>query len=259
MSEAIGYIYKTTNLINGKIYIGQHQNAYPDRDYFGSGKTLKKALKKYGKNNFIIEVLRWADSKEELDQMEIGFIKAYNSTNRNIGYNITNGGEGWGRGTHHTKETIIKMSKSQSNRIVSDETRKILSEAHKGIPSMRRGIPISEETKRKMSESLKGRNAWNKGLTGFMKGRKCSDETRKRISESSIGKPGMRNGIVLSDETKKRMSDSQKGKNKNKTPWNKGMKGIKWTEARRAAQNAKNIILFNNDSEKNQTNDSIAL
>ena len=52
-----GYIYKTTNLINGKIYVGKRQSSTFDENYYGSGKYFKRALKKYGKSNFSREVL----------------------------------------------------------------------------------------------------------------------------------------------------------------------------------------------------------
>lgn len=43
-----GYIYQTTNLINGKVYIGQHMSESFDANYYGSGKWLKRAIAKYG-------------------------------------------------------------------------------------------------------------------------------------------------------------------------------------------------------------------
>ena len=43
-----GYIYKTTNLINGKIYIGQHKSEEYDSSYYGSGKLIRRAIEKYG-------------------------------------------------------------------------------------------------------------------------------------------------------------------------------------------------------------------
>lgn len=48
-----GYVYKTTNLINGRIYIGQHKSNGLDEQYIGSGKILGIALKKYGRRNFV--------------------------------------------------------------------------------------------------------------------------------------------------------------------------------------------------------------
>lgn len=53
----VGYIYKTTNLVNGKIYVGKRQMPHFDDSYYGSGTVFKAALKKYGKANFKREIL----------------------------------------------------------------------------------------------------------------------------------------------------------------------------------------------------------
>ena len=62
-----GYIYKTTNLLNGKIYVGKHKwskEGCLDENYLGSGTYLTRAIDKYGKENFICEILDTADSLE---------------------------------------------------------------------------------------------------------------------------------------------------------------------------------------------------
>ncbi len=97
-----GYIYKTTNLVNGKVYIGKHKSNYFDFDnYKGSGKLLYKAFKKYGFQNFKCELLESVDnipticnSKEELNQSEIYYIKYFNAQKNLNFYNIAKGGEG---------------------------------------------------------------------------------------------------------------------------------------------------------------------
>lgn len=90
-----GYIYKTTNLINGKIYIGQKKaTEFLGNDYLGSGKYLKCAIIHYGKEAFNVELLDIANSKKELDELEKYYIKMFNSTNHDIGYNIANGALG---------------------------------------------------------------------------------------------------------------------------------------------------------------------
>ena len=66
----IGYIYKTTNKINQKIYIGKHQSSEYDNRYFGSGKILRRAIEKYGIENFANEMIDTADTDEELNQKE---------------------------------------------------------------------------------------------------------------------------------------------------------------------------------------------
>jgi len=83
-------IYKTTNLINGTIYVGQDSKNNPD--YLGSGKVLKRAINKYGIENFTKEILESCDSKSELDEREIYWIDKLSATT--IGYNIALGGGG---------------------------------------------------------------------------------------------------------------------------------------------------------------------
>ncbi len=127
-------IYKTTNLINGKIYIGLDTKS--DSDYFGSGVLLQKAILKYGVENFKKSVIDSSEDFKELCLKEIFWINFYNSKNRAVGYNIANGGIGGDtlsthidydrirlkmrlaqlgeknhfNGKHHTKESKEKMS-----------------------------------------------------------------------------------------------------------------------------------------------------
>lgn len=65
-----GYVYKITNNINGKIYIGQKKGEKLVENYWGSGKLIVEAVKKYGKDNFSREVLEWCETKDELNQRE---------------------------------------------------------------------------------------------------------------------------------------------------------------------------------------------
>ena len=88
-----GFIYITTNLINNKKYIGMHKGKIED-DYLGSGKLILRAIEKYGNENFKREILSFANSKEELENLEKYFIKEYNATNNRDFYNIHVGGSG---------------------------------------------------------------------------------------------------------------------------------------------------------------------
>lgn len=83
-------IYKTTNLIDGKIYVGQDSNNNPN--YLGSGLKIKRAIKKYGKVNFKKEVLEECKNVSELNEREVYWIAKLGTTNRKIGYNISIGG-----------------------------------------------------------------------------------------------------------------------------------------------------------------------
>ena len=68
-----GYIYETTNLVNGHKYIGQHASSEFDPNYKGSGKLLWQAIHKYGWDNFKARMLCPCFSQEELDDEEIRF------------------------------------------------------------------------------------------------------------------------------------------------------------------------------------------
>ena len=120
-------IYKTINLINGKIYIGQdcNNNVY----YFGSGFLIKKAIKKYGKINFNKDILEYCNNQKQLDEREIYWIDILDARNPKIGYNIEHGGNGSGKVSEITK---IKLSNSHKGKKFSKEHRRKISEALKG-------------------------------------------------------------------------------------------------------------------------------
>jgi hypothetical protein len=89
-----GYIFITTNTINGKRYIGMYREGrrQPFSRYFGSGKALRRAIRKYGSENFIKEIIYTASSKEELSSKEIELIAQYNCVADPTWYNIAEGG-----------------------------------------------------------------------------------------------------------------------------------------------------------------------
>lgn len=175
------YIYRITNLVNGKTYIGQHKFSLGKKDYYkGSGVLLKPALKKYGIENFKKDIIEVALSRFEANVLE----KYYIAKERAIGkaeYNLADGGEGtsglnpWNKGIPHTDEARHKMSESQKG-----------NQNHKGKP-------CSEETKRKISEVKKGRPTWNKGKNGWLH---HTEEDKRKQSEAQRGKHWYNNGKV---------------------------------------------------------------
>ena len=142
-------IYRITNKVNGKTYIGQHKYKKLNDSYMGSGILIKKAIKKYGIENFKKEILEFNIPTVELvndwEQMYILFERAKDKAE----YNIANGGRGgnpWNKGKKMPEELVKKNSDS-----------------HKGQIPWTKGKHLSEEIKRKISESKKCRQAWNKG------------------------------------------------------------------------------------------------
>lgn len=108
-------IYKATNLINNKIYIGQTINTleYRKHQHFRESKCEKRknnyfhnAISKYGCDNFTFEEIDVANTQEELDEKERFWIKHYNTTDKTKGYNLDSGGRGGGAKSEETKRKI---------------------------------------------------------------------------------------------------------------------------------------------------------
>ena len=115
------FIYKTTNKINGKIYIGKLVRE--SKVYLGSGKILKLSLEKYGRDNFTREIIEYCDCKTQLIEREKFWIKHYNSTDRNIGYNLTKGGDGGSTNNFFLNKKLTpehKLKISQNHHDVSE-------------------------------------------------------------------------------------------------------------------------------------------
>jgi group I intron endonuclease len=153
-------IYKTTNLVNGKIYIGQDSKNNPN--YLGSGKLIKYAILKYGIANFVKEVIESCNSKNELNEKERYWIKTLKSQDMQIGYNIKPGGEG-----------VDPAKISGPNNHMWHNGDKIRGEKN---PNYGNGDKIS------------GEKNCQYGLTGEKSpnwGRKNTDETKQKMSESA--------------------------------------------------------------------------
>lgn len=141
------YIYLITNDINGKIYIGKNQSSelWWKLNYYGSGKLIKRAISKYGKENFTKTILFETEDKKELIEKEKFYIKHYNSQNLEIGYNISNGGDGGQLKTHEELSiTAKKLWQNPEYRIKQKEKRKFRIVTNKGKK-------FSNEIKHKLS------------------------------------------------------------------------------------------------------------
>lgn len=83
-----GYVYMTTNLINGKKYIGQHKSSKFDENYKGSGHAIKSAISKYGKANFEVKILEECETPFQLNNKEAYWIIYYDAINSDDFYNL---------------------------------------------------------------------------------------------------------------------------------------------------------------------------
>lgn len=200
-------VYCHRNKINGKRYIGQtkHQDnlvirtGSDGRGYFHN-KYFKRAIQKYGWDNFEHYIIQGNLTKEEADELEKLNILAYNTTNSNFGYNIDKGGShGGSPATEHQKE--------------------VARQTFTGREPWNKGKTLSEEHKAKCSASLKGKNTWSKG-------RKLSKEHIEAIKRANTNK-------IVSEETRKKLSIASKGRklsDKAKQKISKANKGRKWTK-----------------------------
>jgi group I intron endonuclease len=163
----MGIIYKTTNKINGKFYVGKDAQGIR-KWYYGSGDIIKRAIAKYGKENFRKEILEECDNSI-LDEREIWWIKELRA--RELGYNITEGGNTppSRKGATLSDETKAKLSKSRTGkgcgprddvwrRNISNGKKGVLfSDEHKAhLSDKRRSRFITDATRQKTSATSKG-------------------------------------------------------------------------------------------------------
>lgn len=162
-----GYVYLTTNLLDNKMYIGQHKSTMFDEYYYGSGKIITRAINKYGIQNFKCDILKWCETEEELNYWEEYYIDKFNCVESDQYYNLKPGG----LGKSESGLTYIRNLVSGKCKKVSQyELDSFLSNSDWVI-----GGPIpTKESIRKRSEANTGK--------------KRSTEQRKHISDSLVGK-----------------------------------------------------------------------
>lgn len=192
MNKRIRYIYRITNLINKKTYIGQHTvregRTITSDTYWGSGKLITASRKKYGKENFKKEILISGEfTKDEINTLEIEYI----SKERSIGkaeYNISDGGESPFLNADFAKYAASKTDYSKVSKSLKD--------FHKNNEE------FVKERAQKIADikKSKGYSFKTKGTTGY----KFSDESKKKMSElkkkgelnSSFGTHWFTNGEI---------------------------------------------------------------
>lgn len=198
-----GIIYKTTNIANGMWYIGKDEKNNPN--YLGSGVYLSRAIAKYGKDNFIKEIIDSADTSVELALLEAKYIEQYNATSDVMSYNIATGGVGgntlaglndtdklqFSAKMHNSWNSLTIESKNNRLSPMHNSTRhKPKTQAHKDkISKSKTGIKQSTETiekKRIISKAL-----YDAGIIVPPKydwtGKTHTDESKLKMSKSKTG------------------------------------------------------------------------
>lgn len=151
------YVYKITNLINNKIYIGKTNNVKKRwREHISSSKNkslnypIYNAIRKYGKNNFITEVIGEFICERKAYDIETECIYYYNSMNKNIGYNVREGGQGAGSG---------ELNHFYGKNLTVDHKNKIsksLNEYYLHNTASQKGYHHTDDAKLKISKSIIG-------------------------------------------------------------------------------------------------------
>lgn len=206
MNEVYGYVYKITNKLNGKCYIGQRKSQKVDEHYWGSGNLIQAATKKYGVENFDRVILEWCNSKEELNQSEIKWISEYDSVR--TGYNLSPGGNGGYLGEVASR----KVSEGLKRYYSDPENRRKHSESLKGMSNGQRGRTkdthsyIRDQANRLHQRYVQGE------LVPPMQGKKHSIATKQIMSECKIGEQNPFYGKHHSQKSKDSMSQKLKGR-----------------------------------------------
>lgn len=168
-------IYKTTNNLNGKYYIGAHKTDNLEDGYLGSGKTIIKAIKKYGKESFTREILFEASSEDEMYQKEAEFVDE-TIVNDPFSYNLKLGGSSNfyyvnKNGLNHKSNQHLKHAKKlQAN----TEYAAIFSQKM-SVAAKKGSYVRTEEQKEAARRQMKALNEKRQGK------RNHSEETKKRF------------------------------------------------------------------------------
>lgn len=178
-----GIIYKTINLINGKWYIGKDE--YNNPDYLGSGKIIKRAIKKYGRENFKKEILDHAYTSFDLAELEKKYTIRHNAVRDGMAYNIKEGGFGGNSIAGYTEE---------ERKIFADNCR------HFGEDNGFFGKSHTKQTKDKISTK-------NKGKPSAFKGKNHTKEAKDAISKAKNGKIYLERRAIKSFQTQSLLQD----------------------------------------------------
>lgn len=173
-------IYKTTNKINGKYYIGMHKTKNIDDGYLGSGTYFNKALKKYGEDNFEREILEYCNSVKEMQNAEARYITE-DVVNDKSSYNLKLGGLG---GWDYVNKNLTDFKRKRISKLGAIALKEKLKdpEWREKYRQIIAKVNASKEKRIKTSKSLKN---YYKTYPGAWTGRHHEESTKKKIGEAN--------------------------------------------------------------------------
>jgi len=213
------HIYIFKNKINNKVYVGQSKHPTKRKNEHlscardGVDSKLYWAIRKYGEDNFIFEIIEECED-ETTNQREEYWIKYYDSFEN--GYNLTTGGDHY----RLADEVKHKIGSAFRGKSLTEEHKQKLREANLG----KKPPPHSEETRQKMSNSMKGKNSGPKSdehkrrLSDAHKGKNLSEEHKEKLRNKPISEETRQKisiagqGRIVSEETRKKQSEALSGK-----------------------------------------------
>lgn len=174
-------VYKITNTINGKIYIGCHKTTDPDDDYMGSGKYLRRAIDKYGVENFTKDVLYTFDDPDEMFLMESILVNE-DFVGRSDTYNLKLGGEG---GFDHLNDgSEAHLERVRKGRRVANENG-ALEKATESIRVLNKDPEWSKQRVEKARKTVMERYGDDSPSKTSFLGKTHTEESKAKIGEAN--------------------------------------------------------------------------
>ena len=199
MKERYGFIYITINLINGKKYIGQRKINQKDTKYYlGSGKALKKAIEKYGRESFKREIIEYAYSEKELNDLEDYYLALTRAYEDDSYYNIAR---------YCNVKDVRNILNAEEYEIYRKKLSEGVRESYNKNPNLRK---LRSQNNYKRKEAIKIRNMTEKEYLGWL--RKEKDIRKSKIRIKNIWKNNIHPqlGKPRSEYTKNKISISLK-------------------------------------------------
>lgn len=254
-----GYIYKTTDLKTGKIYIGQHKSdKFVGLKYCGSGKLIRRIVNKCKANNIPleerlqVELLEECDSLEELNEKEIYYIKLYNC-HGSKGYNLNDGGAGGNHNLGRKWSAETNAKKGCRGKDHPSYGTKFTEERRHNISIGKSGKKQKPETIAKKSKSLQGKPKpayFSEIMSEKNSGKIRTIEMKKVYAEKQRGRIWINNGevekhIYPEDFDSYDQTIWQKGRICKHTAWNKGLTAETCPILKETGQKVKNRRIEN--------------